>query len=150
MSPKRNDILLEEMERIRLERGGILNPRDIVDEAEPEDSVLHPYFDWDDSSASIKYRIWQARQLIAEVTIFYHDREKVPAYISIEPERHHGGGYRHIPEVMSDERLRRIALEGAHRDYEVFRMKYERLNELTPIFERAREVFQRLGLGKVL
>ena len=35
----------------------------MLDDARKEDSILHPFFDWDDSSAAEKYRIVQANNI---------------------------------------------------------------------------------------
>jgi len=43
---------------------GTLRPRDVIEDARPEDSPMHSYFEWDDGIAGNKYRIQQARELI--------------------------------------------------------------------------------------
>jgi hypothetical protein len=48
---------------------GRLVAEDVVDDATPEDHPLHSFFEWDDTEAGRKYRIWQAGQLIRSVKI---------------------------------------------------------------------------------
>jgi hypothetical protein len=58
-----------ELQRIAAEHGGELKPGDAVEEAEPEDAVLHNHFEWDDSVAAHEHRLGQARQLIRSVVV---------------------------------------------------------------------------------
>jgi hypothetical protein len=48
---------------------GMFEPQDVVDAARPASSVLHPYFEWDDSEAAREYRLWQARNLTRAVEV---------------------------------------------------------------------------------
>jgi hypothetical protein len=58
------------------DRYGRLTPEQVVDEAKDAKSPLHQFFDWDDSSAALSWRIEQARELIRRVKIevVYEDR----------------------------------------------------------------------------
>ena len=58
------------------DRRGRLTPEQIVDEARPEDSILHPCFEWDDSKAAESWRIEQARDLIKRVKIMVEIEDK--------------------------------------------------------------------------
>lgn len=51
-------------------KGGKLQPIDIIKDAINKSSPLHDYFEWDDSEASKKYRIQQARELISHIVEF--------------------------------------------------------------------------------
>lgn len=57
----------ESIERMMTEKGGMVQPVDIVNAAEYHSSPFHDYFEWDNELASNKYRIWQARGLIAGI-----------------------------------------------------------------------------------
>lgn len=59
----------EELARIADEHGGELRPRQVVDESRPEESPLHPHFEWDDGRAADLYRDEQARNLIRSVRV---------------------------------------------------------------------------------
>ena len=48
-------------------RAGRLSPPDVIKEAESPDSLLHEFFEWDDTIAGDKYRMEQARKLIRRV-----------------------------------------------------------------------------------
>lgn len=51
------------------ENTGALVPEDIVETARPDDHPLHQFFEWDDSAAAQKWRLWQAAGLIARVKV---------------------------------------------------------------------------------
>jgi hypothetical protein len=60
------------------ENGGKLTPHDIVNDAKRKDSILHDYFDWNDSDAAKKWRVQQARELIQNcVEVVVVDDRKV-------------------------------------------------------------------------
>jgi len=134
--PTRKEIVLPELERIRLENGGILKAEAVVAEAESEDSPLHPYFQWDDNAAASEYRLWQARQLItAMVIVLPMYRRPITAYVSLRSDRTLvAGGYRAMVEVLADPVLRNDLLCEALDDIKVWEMKYRRLTELSEIF----------------
>jgi len=51
------------------QRGGQITPDEVVTLAEPEESLLHKYFEWDDSIAAVKYRLEQAQSMIRWVKV---------------------------------------------------------------------------------
>jgi hypothetical protein len=67
----------EELERIKQRDGTITAPA-VVDEARPDDAVLHPAFNWNDPDAAEKYREIQARQLIKRVRVICPDPTQEP------------------------------------------------------------------------
>lgn len=133
--PTRQEILLPEMERIKNENGGALRAQDVVNEAASEASPLHRYFNWDDNEAAYQYRLWQARQLISAVVVMLpYTKHSVTAYVSLRDDRR-AGIYRPIVEVMSDADMRNRFLAEALDDLHTWERKYNRLVELTPVFE---------------
>jgi hypothetical protein len=48
---------------------GRLGAEDVVEVATPATHPLHDFFEWDDTEAGRKYRVWQAGQLIRSVKI---------------------------------------------------------------------------------
>lgn len=82
----------EELERIRHRDGTIAAPA-VVDEARPDDAVLHPCFEWVDPVAAEQYRLIQARTLIKKVRVICpvpaeHDptvKARVQQTAAIEP-----------------------------------------------------------------
>ena len=125
-----------EIERIRQNSGGTLNPVVVVREAQSESSVLHDYFEWDDTRAAYEFRLEQARKLIRIRVRQIPDgpEEPVRAYVSLRDDRGRNG-YRSITDVMSDDRLREKLLAEARCDMSLFRQKYAVLSELAQVFE---------------
>ena len=94
--------------KIAKSNGGVLKVTDVLEEARKEDSVLHRYFEWDNTEAAEKYRREQARALIQRCRIQLVETEPVQirAFVSLPTDREHGGGYRLMSEVVSDDTLK--------------------------------------------
>ena len=74
----------EELEQIKSK--SILNPNNIVERARNTKSVLHQYFDWDDTEAAEKWRLQQARNItnhILEVVIIKGNKIEQKAYFNV-------------------------------------------------------------------
>lgn len=134
-----NQLVLKELEHIRQENDGLLRPEDVVQKAEDSESLLHPYFDWDDSEAARKWRLEQARRLIRVAVIIIEPEQTSPvrAYVSLLGDRPVGNGYRTTVEVLADAGKRRRLLQQALSDLAVFRRKYALLSELAEVFAAA-------------
>lgn len=88
-----------QLEKIKKEKGK-LKPQYVIEDAKKVDSPLHDHFEWDDSKASEKYRLYQARLLISgimeivvidktpkEMKSFFnikHDKDNEQVYITIK------------------------------------------------------------------
>jgi len=57
----------EHLKKLTIKNGNELQPEIIVEDAKKPKSILHQYFEWDDSVASEHYRKWQARRLMASI-----------------------------------------------------------------------------------
>jgi hypothetical protein len=76
-------IVHETLEDIRAANEGKLRPPDVVAASRPETAALHPCFTWDDAVAAEQHRLWEARELIREVTVVINEK-RTPAYYSIQ------------------------------------------------------------------
>lgn len=88
--------------------GGVIHPEDVVDAARPDTSPLHPHFEWDDSVAAEKHRVWQARQLIRNVHVTVETPDgptRVRALLNVVDDDGRQG-YRAAEEVLSTPVLR--------------------------------------------
>jgi hypothetical protein len=98
----------------RLAQNGPVTPHLVVEDATPEDSPLHPIFEWDDAVAAKSYRVDQARQLIRSVAVVYEtpksEETKVRAFVSVSPES--GRGYVSTTQVMSNSELRQQVFDS--------------------------------------
>jgi hypothetical protein len=115
---------------------GILAPKAVVDKARPPSSVLHPFFEWDDSVAGEAYRREQARNLIRCIFIEIKPGHPMPKYVSISTDRSKGdGGYRTIQVVLSSQKMKEQMIEDALRELIHFKEKYSMLKELAGIMQ---------------
>ena len=138
----RNTEIVAELHRIAKLHGGILRPVDVVKAARISTSVLHDQFEWDDSEAAQKFRLWQARQLI-RVTVEYigPKDEQVPTrvFVSLTTDRAESG-YRATAAVMSNVEYRAQLLTDALDEMKRFQKKYADLKELAEVFDAMRKV----------
>lgn len=113
---------------------GRLTAKNVVEEARPEDSPLHPEFEWDDRIAAELWREKQAQLLIAHVIIVPDEspkQEPTRAFqITVEPHK-----YEHIDIVMRDKTKRNVLLENAKNELIAFKKKYANLTELASVFD---------------
>jgi len=135
----------DELSRIKERNGGQFKPADVVKMAKAKRSVLHQYFDWDDSTASEKYRLEQAKYLIrcVHVLVVTEDQEEprtVRAFVSIEQDE--SRSYMDTQTVLSNSELREQMLESAHKELVSFRQKYKDLKELESIFDAMDNIFE--------
>jgi hypothetical protein len=79
--------VLAGLEEVRLSHGGKLTPEDTVADATPEESLLHPAFEWDEASAAHQFRLSQARAIIRSVVIVRDEQAPVPAYLHVDIHR---------------------------------------------------------------
>lgn len=94
-------------------KGGHVTPEVILDDAMREDSVLHQYFEWDDSVAGYKYRLEQARALIRRCKVIQSVQETyiaVPTYTRDSTVDKKTQGYVSVESVRSQEDLIRDTL----------------------------------------
>jgi hypothetical protein len=135
--------IVDALKRIAEDHDGILRPRDIVEAARDEESPLHSQFDWDDSTAAEKHRLWQARQLTRVLVTFEPGvgGKMIPCrvFTSLTPDRE-DSGYRVTAAVMDDPAQRAQMLADAYADMRRFRLKYQHLVELAKVFEAIDDV----------
>lgn len=143
-------------------RDGKLTAPAVVDEARPEESVLHEDFEWRDDIAAEKYRQQQARQMISAVRIVWEEKSPpVRAYVNVrlveqdalsaadamhpaeEPAAKEPPTRCYMPleEVLERPQLRTQMLEDARRDAQNFRQKYNTLEAIAPIITGIDAVF---------
>jgi hypothetical protein len=135
--------VVAELRRIAAEHDGLLNPSDVVQAARPKASPLHGKFEWDDSEAAERYRLWQARQLISVTVEYIGGQENgmlSRVFVSLTSDRKEDGGYRTIDAVLSKRSDREQLLQDALDDMETFKNRYREIKELTEVFAAMRKV----------
>lgn len=112
---------------------------DIVELARPRRSVLHKYFQWNDSLAAEAHRKRQASDLIRCIVVEIDDVE-VRKYMSVRVKK--ARVYKKTEDIYQDEDLTQQLLDSALRDLIFFKNKYAQLKELKTVF-RAVETIER-------
>ena len=125
----------KELEHIRARHGGTLKPEDVVEFARNKKTALHERFVWDDTEAARRYRLWQARTIIAHVTIipFEGADRLVRAYVSLPEDRGPSGEYRTLSSVLTNFDRRESMLKQALAELKWFKNKYSALKEAAAI-----------------
>jgi len=153
----KNEELKNELLRIAESRGGELVPAAVVECAADPESVLHPFFEWDDSEAAAAWRLTQAAQLIRRVKVEVVSRGKqevkVRAFVNVQvevdeddeedvvPKRGPNPGiYVSLEAAMSRQDWREQMMDRAKRDMKIFKDRYSVLNRLAPVFAAMEEV----------
>lgn len=135
-----------ELEIIRKQHGGILDPKDVVKFAKNPKTALHAQFNWDDTEAAKQWRLHEARNIIRlHVTVISDENpHPVRAYVSLSTERHGSKaastGYRHVADILSDEDLSIQMLSDALNELKTFQKKYRTLKALKPVWDAIEKV----------
>lgn len=110
-------------------RRGTLNAGDLLDEAQSVDHPLHDRFTWDDSEAAVRWRIFEASNIIrsvkVEITLPDDEVVRVRAFLPTHGRESDGGrAWDYSPvENLSEVAMHRIEDE-MQRDLERLRTKY--------------------------
>lgn len=134
----------------KLERKyGAITPELVVKEAEPEDSVLHKYFQWDDTKAAEAWRLSQARQIIRSVIVISAKTEAsepqfVRAFVNVNSvegeDRFSGRVYRSTVRALKEDAYRSQVLEKAYQELVAWQTRYKHLEEFTAIINAIEEL----------
>lgn len=133
------DTVGEELEAIEQENGRVTKEA-IVDRARPEDSPMHPLFEWNDPVAAEEYRKDQAHMIIRNLVIVIAPAEKESepitfrAFPNANEDPTQEGYYVNIEKAMSDKEISQVLLKNALRELRAFQEKYKALKQLTPVF----------------
>lgn len=139
----KKDRIKAELKALATKEG--LSPENVVAwAAKHKQSALHGCFEWDDSEAAAKYRLWQARMIIVDVTIVYPDGVSRQVYVSPVVTRGDKGGYQPLTTVMAQEDLREVFLRQALEELERVCTRYADLCELAGVRAAVRLVRQKV------
>lgn len=123
------------------ERDGSVTPQAVVEDARPEDSLLHPVFEWDDQKAAEAYRIHQAGNFIRCIVVVPEKndvvKEPVKLFINTKPTddgQKRAGTYINVHSAMENPASRSVILSNAKHEMLLFRKKYSQLKELSLVF----------------
>lgn len=129
------------------QHGNFFTAREVVEAARPEDSPLHPAFEWNDAVAADEHRLSQARCMIRSLRIKVERvtdiTEPVRYFVNVRPVGSNERGlspYTPLTHAMRVANIRKQVLSNAFRELEAFRQKYAQFK----IFARIREEIDRL------
>ncbi len=97
-----------ELEDIREQNGGRLQPRNIVDVARNKNSSLHTHFEWDDTKAADEHRKNTARRLVRSIVINPETKQENATYrpyisVSVKEDEKSERYYQNIEVASVDE-----------------------------------------------
>jgi hypothetical protein len=70
-----------------IEKLGAPTAEEVVDAARSTASPLHPYFEWNDTVAAVKYRLEQAREIIRAIVIRTDEEEEMRAFLPVQTQK---------------------------------------------------------------
>ena len=108
-------------------------------------SALHSRFEWNNTKAGDRYRLWQAQQIIKLVIV--GDAE-VPRYVSLSIDGKRGDGYRDVEQVIDDRVLRARLVDQAFKEFWAVRNRYANLLEFAGVVKAIDELAERSELKK--
>ena len=128
----------ERLEFIRATKGGLLTAEDVVEDARPDGSPLHPAFEWDGAKAAEAWRIHQARDLIRSVIITLAPDEserprEVRAFVVVKQEQRQA--YTATVVALADDAMRQQVVARALAEAQQWKRRYQELQELAEVFE---------------
>lgn len=133
-------------------REGEIKPKTIVEEARPDDALLHSAFEWDDSEAAEKYREQQAKQIIRNVVVVQKKEGEslsvFRAIVNVSPKDNNHpqtGKYVSITTAEKSEEMRSIVLRNAISDLRAFKAKYQGISELIGVFSEIEKLGEELN-----
>ncbi len=128
---------------------GLLTAEHVLEQAEDPTSALHGFFTWDEADAARKWRLIEARQLIASIRTAQEGRTgKVRNLVSLNQDRYNGGGYRLLDDVMNTPSLRQHLLETALAELNSIERKYQHLKELDLVWGAVDSLESEIADGK--
>lgn len=102
---------------------GPVTPRALVDDARPESSELHEYFEWNDETAAEAHRTWQARSYMGAIVVrVKEESEPVRAFHNVVVVTRRDGenvaqrGYLPVRTVADDKTLWAQVVADARRE----------------------------------
>jgi hypothetical protein len=110
--------------------GDELTPKNIVNLARNENSVLHEMFEWDDTVAAEQYRKQQANLIIQnlKITVIADDNteRKVKAFVTVK----RNTVFEPIEKVVKDVDKYSLLLDKAYKELNGIKIKYRELQEI--------------------
>ena len=125
-----------------------ISPGKIIADARKKSSPLNQFFEWDDSEAAARYRLWQARNIVnhLQIVIKTGSREiETKAYHSVVVGQQEGEVRVYRPTMSmkgpTEGEIRRQVLDSARRELASWRKRYAEYEDVFgPIFDEIDKV----------
>ncbi len=140
------DAVMTELVRLGVRDCG-LTAELVLDQARDKNSLLHGFFEWDDSVAAEKYRVEQAQSLIRAIVVL-PEENTTPALIRAVVRVGDGqekGRYWETERAMSDEQMSRRVLLDAARDAQAMSARYRALSKYSEKLQICADRFDELA-----
>lgn len=144
-----------EIERIKELGDGDLVLQTLVDESKPKDAVLHDEFEWKNTDAANRWRLFQARRTVQSIELVHGDSPPTRAYESVRlvetvpvntgmTRTKTKNVFRSIEDILADPETRDELLGQAIRDALAYKKRYHALQELAKVFAALDEVLMEI------
>ena len=112
-----------------------VKPEEIVDKARDENTELHKCFEWNDTAAAEKYRVYQARQIVCHLVLKEVDDKPQQREVRVFYKTDYSEGYKPVAYIMKNESEYSKLLNRALAELKSFQHKYSTLKELDGLWE---------------
>lgn len=120
--------------------GDDLTPDNVLEVAKDESNVMHNMFEWDDTVAGQKYRLWQARNIISNIRVNVisddSEKRKIRAFVTTKKET----VFEPIEKVVKNTDRYAILLNNAYRELNYIKYKYDTLAEIQELLKDIPEI----------
>lgn len=109
-----------------------VKPGEVVEAASAVTSPLHKYFEWDDSTAAVHYRLQQARLMINAIEFEVIDtkgsKTRLPAFESVKIKTDSGVERRYfsMPQITSSPKMTDQYIEQAEEELKAWKRRYKK------------------------
>ena len=130
-------------ELAKLAEKGKLTPKVIVQTATPEDSILHPFFEWNDAVAANRYRETQAGEMTRSVRIRVEvndEEQEVRAFHSVklvtDDASEASRSYSPVHVIQDDEDAMEQVISNAYQECATWYQNYLVYRKIFPGFDQ--------------
>lgn len=140
----------ETIEGIKIKSGkDFIEPEELLEASRDENAPLHSCFEWDDGKAAEKYRLWQAHDIIKNITVEIISEDQTPpqivrAFVSVAPSNEKGK-FVNIKTAIERDDYRKQILDNAFEELQNFKRKYQMYSELEKVFSAIDEFAETLN-----
>lgn len=113
--------------------GEEVTPAQIVERARDNTTELHKCFEWDDSVAADKYRLYQARKVVCHLVIKEVEEKANTAPVRVFHKTESNRGYKPFELIVKNKTEYEKLLDRAMLELRAFKAKYHTLSELEEI-----------------